>query len=372
MTQLPDGTWRIDGCYLQAPDDTRPDPLVVDRVSPKVLALLAPLTLVWGTNWPLFAIALDELPVATFRTIVLATAIAHALRRDPLVRGECFAVPKGNWPPLIAASVMNLLVWNIATSLAVLYIPSGHASVLAYTMPLWVALIGFVVFRQPLTGRLLLAILIGAAAVVALMVPNFASYAQRAAGPVLGPVRGLLLGDRHLHRQAHELAGHGPVAHLLAGRRQPGRRSRSARWCSTACPTHWPSAAAIIATIYTGAIPMALGTATWFALVKLLPAQVAALSSIAIPIVAIVSGVLMLARAAVGLQAVAIGSTVVSLWLALVPAKARYEAISPARSSPRRTGRRDRSRDRRRCTCARSRTTGFRPSCLGQSHAPAC
>ena len=32
--------------------------------------------------------------------------------------------------------MMNLTVWNIATSFAVLYLPSGHASVLSYTMPL--------------------------------------------------------------------------------------------------------------------------------------------------------------------------------------------------------------------------------------------
>ena len=99
-----------------------------------------------------------------------------------LLRGECFAVPRGKWPALIVASVMNISIWNIATSLAVLYIPSGHASVLAYTMPLWVALIGFAVFGQRLTGRLLAAILIGAAAVVALMVPNFASYAHAPQG----------------------------------------------------------------------------------------------------------------------------------------------------------------------------------------------
>ena len=43
----------------------------MNRVSPKVLALLGALTLVWGTNWPLFRIALDEIPVWTFRTIVL-------------------------------------------------------------------------------------------------------------------------------------------------------------------------------------------------------------------------------------------------------------------------------------------------------------
>ena len=47
-------------------------PPLMSRVSPKVLALLGALTLVWGTNWPLFRIALDELPVWTFRTIVLS------------------------------------------------------------------------------------------------------------------------------------------------------------------------------------------------------------------------------------------------------------------------------------------------------------
>ena len=48
----------------------------MDRVSPKVLALLALLTLVWGTNWPMFKIALTELPVLTFRSITMLTAFA--------------------------------------------------------------------------------------------------------------------------------------------------------------------------------------------------------------------------------------------------------------------------------------------------------
>ena len=88
-------------------------------------------------------------------------------------------------------------------------------------------------------------------------------------------------------------------------------------------PTHWPSAQALVATIYTGAVPMALGTAAWFALVKLLPAQVAGLSAIAIPIVAIVSGVLILHEPLSPLQALAIASTVAALWLALVPGRGR-------------------------------------------------
>lgn len=293
----------------------------MNRVSPKVVALLGALTLVWGTNWPLFRIALDELPVLTFRTIVLATGTVM-LAAIVTIRGESFAVPKGKWPALIAASAMNLFIWNIATSLAVLYIPSGHASVLAYTMPLWVAVIGFVAFGQRLTGRLLAAILIGAAAVATLMAPNFHGYAQAPAGLFWGLFAGFCWA----------------VGTFIVKRTSwPGMGLSLTFWQVVLClppmalgallfdglPTHWPSTKALVATIYTGAIPMALGTATWFALVKLLPAQVAALSSIAIPIVAIVSGIVILHEPLSPLQAVAIASTVISLWLALVPGRQR-------------------------------------------------
>jgi len=291
------------------------------RVSPKVLALLGALTLVWGTNWPLFRIALEELPVLTFRTIVLATGTVM-LAAIVAIRRESFAVPKGKWPALIAASAMNILIWNIATSLAVLYIPSGHASVLAYTMPLWVALIGLVVFGQRLTGRLLAAILIGAAAVATLMAPNFHGYAQAPAGLFWGLLAGFCwaVGTFIVKRTSWPGMGLSLTFWQVVLSLPPVALGAL---LIDGLPTYWPSAKALSATLYTGAIPMALGTATWFALVKLLPAQVAALSSIAIPIVAIVSGILILHEPLSALQAVAIASTVISLWLALMPARQR-------------------------------------------------
>jgi len=289
------------------------------RVSPKVLALLAALTLVWGTNWPLFKIALDELPVLTFRAVVLVIATL-VLTTVLLARGESVAVPRGKWPALIAASAMNLFIWNIATSLAVLYIPSGHASVLAYTMPLWVALLGFAVFGQRLTARLLLAIAIGAAAVVALMIPNFQSYARAPAGLFWGLFAGFCwaVGTFVVKRTAWPGMGLSLTFWQVVISLPP---ILLGALVIDGLPTHWPSTKALVATIYTGAVPMALGTAAWFALVKLLPAQVAALSSIAIPIVAIVSGVLILDEPLSALQAIAIASTVLSLWLALVPGR---------------------------------------------------
>jgi drug/metabolite transporter (DMT)-like permease len=293
----------------------------MNRVSPKVLALLGTLTLVWGTNWPLFKIALDELPVLTFRAIVLVTA-SLVLLAIMLARGESFAVPRGKWPALVTASALNLFIWNIATSIAVLYIPSGHASVLAYTMPLWVALIGFAVFGQRLTGRLLAAILIGASAVVALMVPNFASYAHAPAGLFWGLFAGFCwaVGTFIVKRTSWHGMGLSLTFWQVVITLPP---ILLGALLIDGLPTHWPSTQALVATIYTGAVPMALGTAVWFALVKLLPAQVAGLSAIAIPIVAIASGVLILHEPLSPLQALAIASTVLSLWLALMPARGR-------------------------------------------------
>jgi drug/metabolite transporter (DMT)-like permease len=291
----------------------------MDRASPKVLALLAGLTLLWGTNWSMFSVALRELPVLVFRTGSLTVAVI-VLYAIVMLRGESLAVPPGRWLPLIAASMMNLTVWNVATSLAVLYLPSGHASVLSYTMPLWVAVIGFVVYRQPLTGRLLAALLIGAAAVVALMAPNFASYANAPWGLFWGLSAGLCwaIGTFIVKRTSWPGMGLSLTFWQIAVSWPP---IALGALLIDGPAARWPSSQAIAVTLYTGAIPMALGTSAWFALVKLLPTQVAGLSSIAIPIVAVASGVVFLHEPLSSLQALAIGSTVISLWLALVPAR---------------------------------------------------
>jgi drug/metabolite transporter (DMT)-like permease len=291
----------------------------MNRSSLKVPALLLALTLMWGTNWALFRVALDELPVLTFRSGALLSGVV-ALGLIMLLRGESFAVAKGKWPALILAAAMNVGIWNVATSMAVLYLPSGHASVLAYTMPLWVALIGLAVFRQRLTGRLLAAILIGAAAVIALMIPNFASYAQAPLGLFWGLLAAVCWA----------------IGTFIVKRTDWGNFGIALSFWQVAItvpqvvlgmvlidglPTHMPSTPVLVVMIYTGSLPMAFGTVVWFALVRLLPTQVAALSSIAIPIVAIVSGIVLLHEPLSALQAVAIASTVISLWLALVPSR---------------------------------------------------
>jgi len=289
----------------------------MNRSSLKVPALLLALTLMWGTNWPLFRFALDELPVLTFRSGALLSGVL-ALGLIMLLRGESFAVPQGKWPALILAAAMNVGVWNVATSMAVLYLPSGHASVLTYTMPLWVALWGFALFGQRLSGRLMAAIAIGTLAVAALMAPNFASYANAPWGLfwALSAAAAWALGTFVVKRTDWQGMGLSLTFWQVILCLPP----MMAGMCLVdGVPQHWPSPAILLVVIYAGVVPMALGTLIWFALVKALPAQVAALSTITVPIVAVLSGIVILHEPLSLLQAVAVASTVISLWLALVP-----------------------------------------------------
>jgi drug/metabolite transporter (DMT)-like permease len=53
-----------------------------------------------------------------------------------------------------------------------------------------------------------------------------------------------------------------------------------------------PSATTFLVIAYITLVPMAIGNATWFAIVGLLPANIAGLSSVMVPVVAMVAGAL--------------------------------------------------------------------------------
>ena len=260
-------------------------------VSPRALFLLFVLTILWGTNWPLFPLAMREVSVWAFRSISVlgAAAILLSVAR---FRGQPLSVPRSLWPTLFAASYSNLLIWNIATAYSSIMIPSGQSAMLAYTMPLWTAMISVLILGQRLTGRLLLALLLGGFAVVLLMVPNFAAYANAPAGVALGLLAGLgwAVGTLVMKRRTIDV----PVTVFTA-------------WQLIVCGVpilmfalilgdrqwYWPSWTSVAVIAYITVVPMALGNVLWFSIVGLLPANLAGLSAIMVPVVAMLTGALL-------------------------------------------------------------------------------
>jgi drug/metabolite transporter (DMT)-like permease len=286
---------------------------------PRALALLVLLTLLWGTNWPLFKVALAELSVWSFRTLVVIIA-SGALFAVAKLRGEQLAVPRRLWWPLLAASLGNITIWNVATALAVIYLPSGQASILAYTMPLWLAPLSAIFLGQRFTARMLLAVMFGVTAVTLLMIPNFGAYANAPLGLVAGLSAGLAWAVGTVINKRTDWAGMGLA--LTAWQMLLSLPPMVLGFLLVDGAWPEPSLLVITVSIYIALVPMAIGTSTWFALVRLLPAQVAGLSSVAIPVVAVIAGVLLFKEPMGPMQIAALTCTVAALWLALVPPRA--------------------------------------------------
>ena len=289
-------------------------------IPPRALALLAVLTLVWGTNWPLFAIATREVSVWTFRAVGVTVA-GGMLLTVARVRGQSLVLPRTHWRTVVAGTALYLVLWNIASTYAAILIPSGQAAILGFTMPLWAALVAWAVLGERLTRRLALALAFGAAAVGLLMWRGVQAYAQAPLGFFLGLLAGLgwALGTIVLKRNPPPVP-----ATVLTG------------WQLLICavpttigafafaegPWFVPSWQTVAVIGWIALVPMGIGNLAWFSIVGLLPVNVAGLSSILVPVVAMISGALVHGEPLGPVQLAAMACCAAALWLALVkPAK---------------------------------------------------
>ncbi len=291
-------------------------------IPPRALVLLAILTLVWGTNWPLFPLAVREVSVWTFRAVALA-ATGVVLLAVARARGQSLVIARRHWMTVVSASMVYLVVWNIASTVSATLIPSGQSAILGFTMPLWSALISWALLGERLTGRLLVAVGLGAAAVLLLMLPALGAYAQAPAGFGIGLLAGLgwAVGTLILKRAP-------PIdapATVLTGWQMlvsavPITLAAAAFGDHAWFVPSWQSIAVIA---YIVLVPMCIGNVAWFSIVGLLPANIAGLSAIMVPMVAMVSGAIIRGEPLGPTQLAAMACCVGALWLAVLrPARA--------------------------------------------------
>ena len=282
----------------------------------RALVLLAILTLVWGTNWPLFAFAVREVSVWTFRAVavIVAGLVLLAVAR---ARGESLLIPRQHRLRICIATFFYLVLWNIASTYSAILIPSGQSAVLGFTMPLWSALISWAVLGQRLGGRLVLAVALGGAGVTLLMVPSFASYAQAPLGFALGLLAGMGWAVGTLILKAGKVE---VPALVLTGWQLLIAAVPITLGAFVLGDGQWfiPSWQSIALIGYIALVPMAIGNACWFAIVGLLPANVAGLAAVMVPVVAMVSGAALHGEPLGPLQWLAMGCSVGALWLVLV------------------------------------------------------
>jgi drug/metabolite transporter (DMT)-like permease len=146
--------------------------------------LLIMLTLGWGCNWPLMKLALAEIPIWTFRSLCV-TAGAAGIFAIARIGGQPLLPPRAQWPRLIGTALFNTTAWNILIAYGLTLLPAGRSAILAYTMPLWVALLSVPLLREPLTQRRLLGLLLGMSGMLLLLSDEWASLRAAPVGALL-------------------------------------------------------------------------------------------------------------------------------------------------------------------------------------------
>lgn len=281
------------------------------------LALLIPLTLVWGLNWPVMKLGIADYPPLTFRAIsiwlgVPVLGLALVMMKVP------FKVARKDWPQLLWLAATNMFVWHACMIVAVKHLSSGRSAILGYSMPIFSALIGALLFKAALSKRGWLGVSAAALGVALLLWHEFSTLAGRPGYVALALVAAgtWALGTQLLRRTTLTVPTltisfwmttlTAAVMTLLAMLFERGQ------WQTV------PGTATWSAIIYNAVLIFGFAHAAWFYLARGLPPVASTLSVMLIPVIGVFSGAIWLGEtvhwqdcAAVALMVVAIASV---LW----------------------------------------------------------
>lgn len=267
--------------------DSRP------RIASLGLLFLVVTSIGWGFNWPMTKLLLTEWPPLTGRggAGVIGGLVLAALA---LMRGESLRVPEGQWGRLIGLSMLNVFGWMALMSLALLWLPAGEAAVIAYTMPIWAAVLAWRILGETLSLRRIIAMLMAFSGIAALMLGDGVHVTpQKLLGLVMavtgaiGFAGGTVLGKKYPLRMTllasagwQIVVGSLPV--LLLGLVFETAHVQALTFIG------WGTFA------YVGLIGFCLAYVCWFAALTLLPASVAAIGTMAVPVIGVVGAAVML------------------------------------------------------------------------------
>lgn len=256
------------------------------------LAALAALWLVWGSAWPVMRIVFQEWPVWQYRAASAAIA-ALAILALARATGGRVAVPRRQWPALVAAAVLNIAAWNVLTGYGLKLIGAGHAAVVCYTMPIWTAILAVFVLGERLTARRIAALALGSSGVAVLLSHDFAALGANPLGfaLVLAAAIAWAVGTIVTKRVAWA-----PSLPALVGWQLAVTAVLLAPFALTVEPLAWPrpSATAMAAAAYILVFGVIAGYLLWFRVVAAFPATVATIGAMVIPAVGMAGGALAL------------------------------------------------------------------------------
>ena len=180
-------------------------PSIDHRIDGRDWALLGVLSVLWGGSFFFNGVALKELPPLTL--VLLRVALA-AMILLPVLRAYRIDFPRGlaGWRPFFAIALLNNVLPFSLIVMGQTYIPSGLASILNATTPLFTVLVMAAAGDEKLLMRRVAGVLAGLVGVIILRGRDLGFQSGEGVGillclagafrvPVLGSVNPSPLGD---------------------------------------------------------------------------------------------------------------------------------------------------------------------------------
>jgi hypothetical protein len=292
------------------------------KLSSRQWTVLVLLTLIWGINWPIMKIGVTGFPPLTFRMLCMWLG-TPVLGLALLAMKVPFRIERRHWRELMVLAVFNMLIWHALIILAVQSLSSGRSAILGYTMPIFSAVLGALVFGDQLAKRAWGGVAAAALGVVLLLWHEVANLSGKPVGVLLAlaAASAWALGTQLLRRTTMPVPTlaisfwmmfiTGWVITLLA------LVFERAQWVT-------PSRSTWLAIGFNSLLVFGFAQAAWFYLARSLPPVASTLSVMLIPVLGVFSGALWLGEvlhwqdwAAVGLMMLSIAAV---LWPTRKPA----------------------------------------------------
>jgi drug/metabolite transporter (DMT)-like permease len=263
------------------------------HITPAGLMFLAITSVGWGFNWPITKYLLGELPPLILRgsTGVVGAALLAGLA---VLSGQSLRVPREMWPRLVLAAFLNVACWMVLMGLALLWLPASEAALIAYTMPVWASMLAWPILGERPNLLRVISLVMAFAGLSAIMGGNglAASIAKlpgiiMALGGAIGFAVGTVLAKKlPLHLPPLTAAawqiGIGCFPIVIIGlliEKADVADITDLGW---------------ILLVYSTVIQFCVAYVSWFAALARLPASVAAIGTMAVPVIGVVASALAL------------------------------------------------------------------------------
>lgn len=242
----------------------------------------------WGIAYPVTGIAFQAFDILSLRCVV-QTIGATMLLAQAALAGYSFRIERDAWPDLVISGLLNMAIFPVFMSFGIYLMSPGRTSVLVYTMPIWATLFAWLMLGERLTGPRIASVVLGGGAVVAMVSQNLSNLRNAPLGAALTMISAVAFGlgtvwlKRRRWRADPSVVAFWQLAISLV--------PLYALWLLWGrLPDFGKIGATQIAAVaFLGIIANGAAYFAWFRIVRMLPASVSGISSLAIPCVGVAS-----------------------------------------------------------------------------------